>query len=309
MFDIALRMAVFRVIALLIVLGMLAATVALSSQRLEQRPSAAGTAAEPVYVPRAELLRPLSLGYHNVLADILWFRTISYFGQHYQADRTYPWLAHMCDIVTDLDPKADHVYRFAGVVLPWEANQVDAGIRLLEKGARAFPDSWLIHYWLGFNYYYFKDDYRAAAEYMARAAQLPGAHANAARFAALLYAKQYSPETTLQLLREVESEVDNEEMRAVIRQQIKEAQMSLDQERLRAPIEEFRARAGRLPASLDELARAHLIAYVPPDPFGGQYAIDQASGELTSSTGQRPSRLHESSMRNRVLEGESPRDL
>ncbi len=64
------------------------------------------------------------------------------------------------DPVTDLDPNADYVYRFAGVILPWEANQADDGIRLLEKGVRNVPDSWLMHFWLGFNYYFFKSDTR-----------------------------------------------------------------------------------------------------------------------------------------------------
>jgi hypothetical protein len=94
---------------------------------------------QPIYLPKAEYLRPMSLGFANVMADVLWFRTISYFGGHYRSDRVYPWLAHMCDLVTDLDPRAEHVYRFAGVILPWEAGETDQGIRLLEKGIRHFP--------------------------------------------------------------------------------------------------------------------------------------------------------------------------
>ena len=136
----------------------------------------------------------MSLGWHNVLADVLWFRTISYFGEHYRSDRTYPWLAQMCDLVTDLDPRAEHVYRFAGVILPWEADQVEAGIRLLEKGVRQFPDSWLLHYYLGFNYYFFKNDFDARSRTCAAALALPGAHPNVGAAGRHARAQQYGPE-------------------------------------------------------------------------------------------------------------------
>ena len=148
---------VVRGAAGLAAVGLLGLVVAGSSARLQQAAPASGPA-EVVYLPDARLLRPLVLGYDNVLADLLWFRTISYFGGHFETDRSYPWLARMCDLVTDLDPRAEHVYRFAGLILPWEANEVDEGIRLLEKGVRNLPDAWELHYYLGMTRYFFKDD-------------------------------------------------------------------------------------------------------------------------------------------------------
>src|SRR5438132_1710614 len=91
---------------------------------------------ELVYVPPAKFLKVVALGYQHTLADLLWFRTISYFGHHYWGNRVYPWLGYMCDVVTDLDPRAEHVYRFGGLILPWEADRVDDGIALLQKGTR-----------------------------------------------------------------------------------------------------------------------------------------------------------------------------
>src|SRR5262249_58229838 len=115
-----------RSAALLAALGGLAGVVALTGVRLDRARADVSAEDEPVYLPQAAYLRPMSLGWQNVLADLLWFRTISYFGEHYRSNRTYPWLAAMCDLVTDLDPRAEHVYRFAGFILPWDANQVDA---------------------------------------------------------------------------------------------------------------------------------------------------------------------------------------
>jgi hypothetical protein len=60
--------------------GLLGVVVTATSVRLQSlAPDSSGTA-EVVYLPDARLLRPLVLGYDNVLANVLWFRTISYFG-------------------------------------------------------------------------------------------------------------------------------------------------------------------------------------------------------------------------------------
>lgn len=300
---VALRRTSFVVASSLLVM-----VVAVSGRRLEQRAHPDPSATEPVYLPKAKYLRAVSLGYHNVVADLLWFRTISYFGEHYRSERSYPWLAHMCDLVTDLDPRAEHVYRFAGVILPWEAGQVDAGNRILEKGLQVFPDSWLLHYWLGFNYYFFDNDYARATLHMERAAQSPDAHGNVVRLAATFAAQQYGPDTALQVLAEMESTVESPEMRDVIRRNMREERLAADLTRLNAAVQIFRARNGYIPLSPWSLAEAGLIPGVPADPFGGVYEIDPQTGTVSSSSGHQPPQLHQSQRRLKVLRGESVRD-
>jgi hypothetical protein len=151
----------------------------------QTEPFAVNVPSEFVYLPPSQFLRAVALRYEHVLANVLWFRTISYFGQHYHTDRAYPWLAHMCQTVTDLDPSAEDVYRFGGVILLWEADRVDDGIALLEKGACNLPDSWRLHYVLGFSYYFFKDDVDAASGELAVAARLPDQGAVQAALACL----------------------------------------------------------------------------------------------------------------------------
>jgi tetratricopeptide (TPR) repeat protein len=264
---------------------------------------------QPIYLPKAEYLRPMSLGFANVLADVLWFRTISYFGTHYRSNRLYPWLAHMCDLVTDLDPRAEHVYRFAGVILPWEAGEADQGIRLLEKGIRVFPDSWIMHYWLGFNYYFFKSDFKQAAFYLRRAAELPDAHPNAAKLAALLYTKQYGAETASEFLREMERNTDDPQMQEVVRRHLVEAQLSDGLESLSQAVTAYKERFGHFPHSTARPGGERNNFCMPLEPFGGSYRLDAATGEVTSSSGQVPSRLHESPLRRKLLHGATVRDL
>jgi hypothetical protein len=297
-----------RALMLLTVLSTMAAVVAAAGARLDRAATAAARNDEPIYLPRAEFLRPMSLGWQNVLADVLWFRTISYFGEHFRSDRTYPWLAQMCDLVTDLDPRAEHVYRFAGFVLPWEANQADAGIRLLEKGARQFPNSWVLEYFVGFHYYFFKNDYPNALEHLRRAVQLPGVHPSVPALIAVLSAEHYGPQTTMAFLAELEHDVDSQELRDVVRENLQEARLADDLQHLDAAVDAYRTATGHAPLTIEALVDAGVISEVPADPFGGIYVVDPLIGAVRSSTGHEPSRLHQSKLREKALRGEPLRD-
>ena len=283
-------------------LGMLAFTVAVTGTRLERPVASSSGAADLVYLPDARLLRPLVLGYDHALADLIWFRTISYFGEHYEGDKLYPWLAKMCDIVTDLDPRAEHVYRFAGLVLPWEARQVEDGIRLLEKGLGHLPRSWSLHYNLGIVHYLFTHDYERAVTHLQRAAELPGSPPNVARFAALLHTRQHGSQTTIEILRQMREQTTSPETREVLDRSIQDAQVTWDVERLDGLVRMLRERTGTPPASLGALVAAGLLRAVPPDPYGGTYEIDPATGRVRSSTGRTPRALTLSPRARRMLD-------
>jgi hypothetical protein len=292
----------------MLALSLLIVAATISNRRLDHAALAAPES-EPVYLPKAEYLRPMALGWHNALADVLWFRTINYFGAHYRSDHTYPWLAAMCDLVTDLDPRAEHIYRFAGVILPWEANQVDAGIALLKKGLRQFPDNWVLHYHLGFHYYFFKNDIDSALAVLRDGMALPDANPALARLAAVLAQQQYGPETTLAFLQEMADTADSQEVRGVVQEHMREAQLAIDLAHLQTAVDTYRLRTGALPPSLPALVEAGLLPAIPRDPFDSVYELDPATGAVRSASGKVPTTLHNSPIRERVLRGESVRDL
>jgi hypothetical protein len=198
----------------------------------------------------------------------------------------------MCDLVTDLDPRAEHVYRFGGLLLPWEAGEVDAGIRLLEKGIGVFPESWTLHYYLGVVRYLFKHDFAGATEAIDRAAALPGAPPAVVRFGTLLDARRYGPETTIAILGQMREQATSDEARAILDQSILDARVAWDLERLNAVVQAYRSREGRLPRDVGDLVGAGLLNGVPPDLYGGVYEVDQTTGAVRSSTGRVPLELH-----------------
>jgi hypothetical protein len=293
-----------RVVPTVAVFGALVALTAWTGTRLDAHRAAITLPEEFVYLPDAARLRPLALGYDNVLADLVWFRTIDYFGAHYTSDRAYPWLEAMCDLVTDLDPRAKHVYRFAALVLPWEAHDPDAAIRLLEKGVRALPEAWTLPYHLGVIQYLFKHDLDAAAAHLARAAEIPRTPPFVARFAAILQTRQQGPQTAIAMLERMRDQATTPHMREVIERSLADARAVWEIQTLERTVGTYRERHGRFPTSPEQLVEAGLLRSVPKDPFEGVYEIDPQTGAVRSSTGRVPLELHTSPLAERLQNGE-----
>jgi hypothetical protein len=257
---------------------------------------------EFIYLPPTRFLRTVALGYENALANVLWFRTISYFGLHYRSDRVYTWLAAMCDAVTDLDPLAEHVYRFGGVILPWEADRIDDGITLLEKGTRNIPDSWQLHFILGFSHYFFRNDLAAASRVLRTATHFQAASPFVSQLAASVEAAHRGPGSAIDFLTELAGRgSDKGEMYGVIRQRIRELSLARDIQALEAAVRTFEARSERRPRDLTELVSTGILTAVPVEPFGGHYVLDPSSGQVASSLGHKPWRLRSSKIREAFL--------
>jgi len=291
--------------AIAVLLGLVSAVGAVGATRtaLERTLLAPAANEELIYLPPTRFLRAVSLGYRRALADVLWFRAISYFGRHYRGDGVYPWLAHLCDAVTDLDPWAEHAYSFGGVILPWEASQVDAGIALLEKGVRNMPDAWRLQYLLGFNYYFFKGDLAAASRVLGAAAHTPGAPDFLGPLAATIQATHAGPDTAIAFLDELERKDPGAPTAAVVRQRRLELTLTRDIDALTQALAEFARRYQRPAQRLDELVASGLVPGVPVEPFGGQYILEPTTGAVGTTSGHKPARMGSSAMRERTLQG------
>jgi len=283
-------------------------TAAWSDARLAAQRDRQARAAALIYLPPTPFLRAVALGYQHALADVLWFRTISYFGEHYRSDRLYPWLAAMCAAVTDLDPQAEHVYRFGGVLLPWEANRVDDGIALLEKGARNLPRSWQLRYMLGFSYYFFADDLAAASRTLRSATLLPGAPDYVMRLATIISAAHQGPDSVIEFLSELERSERGGVYNAALHQRIQQLVLSRDIDALEAAVRTFQERFNHLPTDLDELVAVRIVTTLPHEPFGGTYVLDSRTGHVRSSLGHEPLRLGSSPIREAFLKAQHAKE-
>lgn len=190
-----------------------------------------------LYLPTGKFIKPAVLGYDDFAADYFWLKTIGYFGGHYMADHKYPWLAHILNLVTDLDPRYSIAYYFGGVVLAVEANDVAASTALLKKGMRNLPDRWKYPFFIGFNSFYYEADLATAAVYIEKAATLPGHPEYLPKLAASLYARAGKVEAAIEFLERVYDSLEDERLRSNILAKINDL------------------KAGRLPVGLEKILK------------------------------------------------------
>lgn len=206
--------------------GLLGAALCLSAWvvhvQLDELPPPPGTMEVYMYVPSGEFLKHFTFGFNQLVADYFWIKTISYFGDHLMSDRQYPWLYHILDLVTTLDPQFRSPYYFGGVILSLEANQFEQSTMLLSKAMRYHPEVWNFPFFIGFNYWFHANNAVKAAPYLEIAARLPGAPPYLKTFAARLYSETGQRDAALLFLQEMLKTTQDPRMRAQIIKQAEE---------------------------------------------------------------------------------------
>ena len=138
------------------------------------------------YLPPSDYLIVGSLGHREALADLLWMKTLVYYGEELMHRSGVKHLYRYADAMLALDPDFKRVYRWVASSALYRTKEVTvddakAAIRYLEVAARRFPDDGELAWELGANYTYelapmLPDNERAAAkrkglDYLEAAAQ------------------------------------------------------------------------------------------------------------------------------------------
>ncbi len=170
-------------------------------------------ALEVLYLPSGQFVEQASLGYRDLAADVLWFKMVQYYGGYRMGENDIALFAHLVDVITDLDPQFTYAYVFGALVIAQDLGQFKQGIGFLEKGVRNNPQDWWLPFQLGFLNYVYARDYAQALFYFEKAARLPGAGPQAARFAAFVAAKAGHVETSIAMWEELARTSDNKYIR------------------------------------------------------------------------------------------------
>ncbi len=179
---------------------------------------------EALYLPNRAAVRAMSAGYANMLADVLWFKTISYFGKHHRSDRRYVWFDHMCNLVVDLNPAARHVYEFCALMLAWEARQPAESTAMLDRGIAQDPGYWKFPYLRGMNFMLFLEQPERATQDFITASKLPDAPVTIARIAAKKLAMHADPNEAISFLAEAVRNARSDLERQALLQRLREIQ-------------------------------------------------------------------------------------
>ncbi len=169
---------------------------------------------EVEYLPRSEVLSTVASGFDDAVADVLWLRSILYYGELRRGDHRGAFYHQLVETVTDLDPRFEDAYRFGASVLADDLGKVDEGVALLEKGMTSLPNSWWLPFEVGFIEYTVHMDDREAARWFQRAARVPGATDYPRQFAAFLTGRAGDLAVSYELWRYVAATTPNDDLRA-----------------------------------------------------------------------------------------------
>ena len=233
------------------------------------------------YLPKGNFLKVSALGYETLLADLIWLKTVQAIGE---GEWDYDWIYRALDVITTLDPKFDYVYQVGNVALAVLGDRPEEANRLLEKGLAPNPLVWQIPFYLGFNYFFYLQDFQPAAHYMAQAAKIPGRPEYIPFLASRLYVQAREPNVALEFLVHMREQTEDERAREKLDQRIRQVMIERDLNLLDHAIEEFTGKYGRDPHDLSQLVEVGLLKEVPKEPFGGQYKIESKSLKAKSTT-------------------------
>ncbi|HLF87260.1 MAG TPA: hypothetical protein VI584_09270 [Nitrospiria bacterium] len=281
-----------RSLILLLFLPFFIVTLFLIQQEIDIKRDSNRQVERFMFLPKGEYLKAAALGYDQLVADIVWLQAIQVLGEKRISAEGYDWIYHALDVITTLDPKFDYAYQVGGVVLATLGKKIDLSNALLEKGLKENPDVWQIPFYLGFNHFFYMDNYKKAAEFMTIAARLPGRPFYIPQLAATLYVEEGSPEVALEFLERAYKETEDERIKKEIENKTREVMVARDIIFLEGGVKRYIEIYKKNPETLEDLVTGRIINMIPKEPFGGYYYIDKETDEIKSSMKKERMRLH-----------------
>jgi tetratricopeptide (TPR) repeat protein len=241
---------------------------------------------ELLYMPNGKYLKAVSMGHAPLAADLIYLWAIQYYADYAQADRAR-YVEHVFGtVIAELDPNYIDPYWLGAIILTTEVQDLEAGLRVLDKGFANKPSAWILPYLAGWECDRAGQFDRAAA-YFDRAARVPEAPPDLFRLKAGMTALGGNLREAIARWQDVLDDPRNDDdARSIATRQIRTLTVKADLQDLATVIEAFRARTGRAPRSLEELVRTGFLKEVPLDPDGERYVYDPATATATSPAGR-----------------------
>lgn len=235
-------------------------------------------------------MKRLSLGNQGLAADIYWIRALQHFGRERLSPpshvRSYALLYPLLDLTTTLDPYFSIAYRFGAIFLgepyPGGPGRPDLAIALLQKGLKVQADKWQYMQDVGFVYYWHLQDYKTAATWFNRAADVPGAPSWLRPLAATTLAEGGQRRAARALWQEI---AKSDEAWLKNSAELRLTQLdAMDQiDAIEARVGTFRRDHPSQAITWQALQSAGLLPGIPVDPSGTPYVIDPRTGNVTVS--------------------------
>jgi len=232
-----------------------------------------------MFLPDGPTLRVASMGYQEVVADLLWIRTALLFGERWGQGSTAawePWIKGMIRAITTLDPTWRTPYYYGGMFLR-VLEDVDGSDEIFMAGAEAFPQDSFFPFAVGMNAYLLRNDAESAAKWVVEASNRPGAPAWYKAAAAGFLANRDQRVTAIRFLQEERNTTTDPDVREALDSKLAELTHDEFAERLEQLAADWKVRNGR-----DVTDPSELGITLPPDPLEGTWIV-APDGRIRSS--------------------------
>ncbi|HXN41824.1 MAG TPA: hypothetical protein VN918_08565, partial [Myxococcaceae bacterium] len=268
---------------LTIVLGVLCVTLVAGPPRIKAAKH------EPPLLPRPELLTVLGNAQRQMIADYYWILTTEATGVAHTREE-YRDVYDYALLISELDPKFQLVYSFAGAIIPVNLGRetwvnTDESTQILSKGFALFPNYLFLRIMYAYNLSVFHKRYQQAADILKETAKMPGAPKYLGVLATRLYGQAGAINAGLALATELSQSAADPATRQTFERRTKELILEGELQKIDQAIEEFKRTTGRMPATGLELVASGQLREIPEDPLGGTIVIG-ADGRSHSSAAE-----------------------
>lgn len=178
-----------RLLAFVLLVLQLACYVLLQGEIVEHRKDYRTSDKLLLIADRPEVTKAMSLGFDNLVSDLMWIRGIQYFGGNFSTlhdPEKKAGFTNLFEAIVTLDPQFEAAWKFGGFALNEACLDPESAVSFLSRGAEAIPDDWELMFDAGFiTFFTMKDEghFDRAKALFETAAARPGAPEHVRRMA------------------------------------------------------------------------------------------------------------------------------
>lgn len=218
-----------------------------------------------------EVIRALAGEFKGIVADYLLLEAATAIGaQNKQTTEDWEAISRLFKQSMALDPHFKQTCYLIQTTLPWETQQYDLTIELLNTSKKHRPLDWIPGFFIGFDYFYFLKDNLNGSKYLMEASKKPGASPLLALLGARLSQKGGQAKAGIVFLKTMYENEENENTKKQIVQRIDALKGVL---LLEKAIEKFIIKYNHQPQKLDELITAEILPSLPENPYKKPYVL------------------------------------
>jgi hypothetical protein len=213
--------------------------------------------------------------YKGLVADLMFLNASNFIGRKL-LERSQPlpreWQQFylMLDRMTELDGRFLDPYVFAEMMLAWQARRFDQANALLSRGRAHRPEDWRLPYYIGFNHFYFQQNFAEGARYVMQAANIAGSPPYLPNLAARLAFYGARSKTALFFMEQLLSENKQVEINPELKKRLTAFRAAAA---IEDAAEAYKQKHDRSAGDVGVLVTTGFLAALPPEPYGGEWRL------------------------------------